>query len=183
MTNRYVAFLRAVNVGGHVVKMESLRGLFESFGLEQVETFIASGNVLFTAPGQTEPDLLPLIEHGLEADLGYRVAAFLRTPAELSTIAAFQPFDPPVMEAAAAYNIGFLAHAPDEGARHRLLGLQTDLDRLLLHGRELYWLCQVRQSQSTLSNAAFEKALGVASTLRGINTVRKIADLLSPPVN
>ena len=44
---RYVAFLRAINVGGHVVKMEALRKLFESMGFQRVETYIASGNVIF----------------------------------------------------------------------------------------------------------------------------------------
>jgi uncharacterized protein (DUF1697 family) len=178
MTTRLVAFLRAVNVGGHVVKMEALRRLFELFGLEGVETFIASGNVLFNDPGTELDALTAAIEQGLQAALGYRVAACLRTPAEMSAIAGFQPFDPAVMEAAEACNVGFLAHAPDEAARQKLLVLQTDLDRLRLHGRELYWLCQVRQSQSKLSNAAFEKALGMPCTLRGINTVRKIEGLL-----
>jgi uncharacterized protein (DUF1697 family) len=157
--------------------MEALRRLFESFGLEGVETFIASGNVLFNAPEMEISALTATIEQGLQAALGYRVAAFLRTPVELSAIAGFQPFDPAVMEAAEAYNVGFLALAPDDAALQKLLALQTELDRLRVHGRELYWLCQVRQSQSTLSNAAFEKALGMECSLRGINTVRKIAGL------
>ena len=45
---RYVAFLRAVNVGGRLVKMDELRGLFGEAGLRDVETFIASGNVIFS---------------------------------------------------------------------------------------------------------------------------------------
>jgi len=46
---RYIAFLRAINVGGHTVKMEHLRGIFESMGFSNVETFIASGNVIFAS--------------------------------------------------------------------------------------------------------------------------------------
>ena len=42
----YAAFLRAINVGGHVVKMDVMRGLFEAMGLAQVRTVLASGNVL-----------------------------------------------------------------------------------------------------------------------------------------
>ena len=44
---KFVAFLRAINVGGHLVKMDELRGLFEALGFSNVETFIASGNVIF----------------------------------------------------------------------------------------------------------------------------------------
>ena len=50
---RYVAFLRAINVGGHIVKMDQLRKLFTQLGLTDVETFIASGNVLFTSPSKS----------------------------------------------------------------------------------------------------------------------------------
>jgi uncharacterized protein (DUF1697 family) len=44
---RYVALLRAINVGDHNVKMAHLRTLFDSLGVSNVETFIASGNVIF----------------------------------------------------------------------------------------------------------------------------------------
>ncbi|MBK6427791.1 MAG: DUF1697 domain-containing protein [Blastocatellia bacterium] len=46
--SRYIAFLRAVNVGGRIVKMKAaLRSIFEELGYQQVSTFIASGNVIF----------------------------------------------------------------------------------------------------------------------------------------
>ena len=44
---KYIAFLRAINVGGHIVKMDQLRKLFEELQFEHVEKFIASGNVIF----------------------------------------------------------------------------------------------------------------------------------------
>jgi len=44
---RYVALLRGINLGGHTVKMDRLKKLFEELGLKNVETFIASGNVIF----------------------------------------------------------------------------------------------------------------------------------------
>jgi uncharacterized protein (DUF1697 family) len=55
--SRYFAFLRTINVGGHTVKMDVLRQIFESFGFTGVETFIASGNVIFEA-GQQDPAVL-----------------------------------------------------------------------------------------------------------------------------
>ena len=47
---QYVAFLRAVNVGGRIVKMAELKKIFEAAGLAEVATFIASGNVIFRSP-------------------------------------------------------------------------------------------------------------------------------------
>ena len=82
---KYIALLRAINVGGHVVKMDRLCALFESAGLANVSSFIASGNVLFDskkAPAAVEA----LIEKTLKADLGYEVITMIRTAAEVSAI-------------------------------------------------------------------------------------------------
>ena len=59
---KYVAFLRAINVGGHLVKMDYLRTLFEALGFENVETFIASGNVIFDSKSKNTQALEKKIE-------------------------------------------------------------------------------------------------------------------------
>ena len=76
---RLVAFLRAINVGGHTVTMEELRRLFTSLGGKDVETFIASGNVIFNSRSRDIPALEHTIEQRLHAALGYEVATFVRT--------------------------------------------------------------------------------------------------------
>ena len=80
---KFIVFLRAVNVGGHTVKMDILRQHFESLGFSRVETFIASGNVIFESPAKNAKSLETTIEAKLREALGYEVAAFLRTDAEL----------------------------------------------------------------------------------------------------
>ena len=75
----YIAFLRAINVGGRTVKMDRLRGLFEHLGYADVETFIASGNVIFQSPAEDTRALEQQIEAHLAASLGYEVATFVRT--------------------------------------------------------------------------------------------------------
>jgi uncharacterized protein (DUF1697 family) len=174
-----IAFLRAINVGGHVVKNDQLRSLFESLGMQNVASFLASGNIYFDVPKEKVENLELVIESGLQAELGYRVATFLRTGKELMAVTENQPYPPDIMNGAAAYNIGFLKEEPSEMAKKKLLELQTEIDRLQVHGREVYWVCQVKQSQSTLTNAAFEKALGMECTLRGINSVRRIEALVA----
>jgi uncharacterized protein (DUF1697 family) len=59
--------------------------------------------------------------------------------------------------------------------------LTTDIDDFAIHKRQVYWLCRKKQSESTISNALLEKTLGVQSTLRGINTVRKLAARVAEP--
>jgi uncharacterized protein (DUF1697 family) len=172
---RYIAFLRAINVGGHNVKMDHLRGLFEGFGFDNVETFIASGNVIFETASKDTKALEGKIETGLKEALGYEVATFIRTDAEVTGVAQYRPFPQPVLDAAGALNIAFMADPVDENQANKLMTLRTDIDDFHIHQREMYWLCKVKQSESTFSNASFEKALGIKATFRGVNTVKKLA--------
>ena len=173
--SQYIAFLRAINVGGHNVKMDALRRIFETLGLMNVETFIASGNVLFESKSGSIKSLERKIEAKLNEELGYEVASFIRTPAELTGIATHRPFPQAELDASAALNIGFLAEPLDEGSIQKLMSMKTDIDDFHFHGREVYWLCWKKQSESKVSNAAIEKALGIKCTLRGANTVNKMA--------
>jgi uncharacterized protein (DUF1697 family) len=177
---QFIAFLRAINVGGHNVKMEQLRWLFESLKFTHVETFIASGNVIFQTD---ETDTHPLerdIESILKEHLGYEVATFLRTPAEVAAIAEYQPFPQAQMDVAEALNIGFVAKEPTEEAVEKLMALQNEIDDFHVHQREIYWLCRKKQSESTFSNAVFERTLKLKSTWRGINTIKRLAAKYPP---
>ena len=89
---KYAAFLRAINVGGHVVKMDRLRTLFEAAGFRGVETVIASGNVVFESSRKSAGDLERAIETHLKKALGYPVATFVRSMPELAAIAELEPF-------------------------------------------------------------------------------------------
>ena len=172
---RTIAFLRAINVGGHTVKMDALRRHFESLGFSNVETFIASGNVIFESSSENSKSLETRIENKLRDALGYEVVTFLRTDAELAEVADYKPFRKPDLEAAAALNVAFLKEPLDGASTKKLMSLKTDIDDFHVHGREIYWLCRKKQSESTFSNAALEKALGIKSTLRGVNTIQKMA--------
>ena len=172
---KHIAFLRAINVGGHTVKMDNLRKLFESMSFSNVETFIASGNVMFETASKNVATLEKQIENKLKEELGYEVAAFIRTEAELKEIVNYKSFPQTEVDAAMAFNIAFLKEPLDEKSKQKVMALRTDIDDLRVHGRELYWLCKKKQSESTFSNAVLEKTLGKSSTIRGVATIQKIA--------
>jgi uncharacterized protein (DUF1697 family) len=172
---RVVAFLRAINVGGRTVPMTDLRRHFEALGLAGVETFIASGNVVFASRARTLATLEQAIETRLHAALGYEVHTFLRTEAEVAAIAGYQPFSPARMRDAGALNVGFLAAPLKAPEVDRLMSLKTDIDDFHVQGREVYWLCRLKQSQSTFSNQVFERALKVRTTFRGAATIARLA--------
>ena len=172
---RLIAFLRAINVGGHIVTMDALRGLFESMSFQEVETFIASGNVIFRSPSRDVRALERRIENHLHESLGYEVKTFVRTESELSAIAHYQPFEESRVKSAGAFCIGFLAEPLTAEARKALFDLKTDIDDFHSHGREVYWLCKKKQSESTFSNTVFEKKLKIRTTFRGANTIGRLA--------
>jgi uncharacterized protein (DUF1697 family) len=172
---RLIAFLRAINVGGHNVAMAELRGIFESLSFKEVETFIASGNVIFTSRSGDIPALQRKIESQLLRSLGYEVKTFLRTVPEVAAIARYKPFDESKLKSATALNVAFLAEPVKAEAARALLALKTEIDDFHVHGREVYWLCKTKQSDSKFSNTRFEKMLNARATWRNVNTVRRLA--------
>jgi len=179
--SRYVALLRAINVGGHVVKMDALRKQFGKLGFANVETFIASGNVIFDAPGAKPRELEERIAVELERVLGYPVATFVRTPAELASVVRHEPFATDVFDINQhPLYIGFLAGRPSADIVSKVVGLRSPVDELHIHRRELYWGCRTRFSDSAVSGAALERAIGMPMTIRNVTTVRKLAAKLVP---
>jgi uncharacterized protein (DUF1697 family) len=178
---RYIAFLRGINVGGHQVKMGDLRKSFEALDLDNVATFIASGNVVFEA-GKTKPATLTArIERALRDSFGYEVPTFLRTDAELSRIADHDPF--PDLDAAdgdSSY-VAFLYRRPSAAAAKKVVAMSNETDHVVVHDCELYWHIRGRMADSTLGAPVFEKALGsVPATVRNLNTVQRLAAKYPP---
>jgi uncharacterized protein (DUF1697 family) len=171
---RCAAFLRAVNVGGRVVKMDALKKIFESMGLAHVESFIASGNVVFSSKGVKGLDAK--IAAGLEKALGYEVPVFVRTMAEVAAAAAHEPF--PDRDAARfpTYVVGFLSKELDAAGVERLSLISSPDDLFHVLGRDFWWLSKHRQSEPAITGRQLEKALGQPTTLRNVNTIRRMAE-------
>jgi uncharacterized protein (DUF1697 family) len=175
---RYVAFLRAINVGGHMVKMEHLRQVFESIGLKNVQTFIASGNVIFQSPSKSSDALEDKIETSLRKELGYEVATFLRTDTEVSRISRYKPFIESSGVKAAVY-IAFLHSKPGKESEKQLLSFRSPINDFRVHNNEVYWHCKKGMMESEFSGAILEKTLGMPATLRNSTTVTRLASLLT----
>jgi uncharacterized protein (DUF1697 family) len=173
---RYAAFLRGINVGGHRITNDELRKACGAVGLEDVATFRASGNVIFTADGGQDPDeIVDRIESGLGGTLGYEVPVFLRTAAEVAEIAEHEPFPAELVEASGGkLQVSLLVSKPSAQAKRTVLAMSTDEDRLAIHDRELYWLPSGGMMESELDLDAVDAVLGV-STRRTKGTIEQIA--------
>ena len=165
---RYAAFLRGINVGGRKASSDQLRSCFEEFGFEDVATFRASGNIVFTANGKVDSRK---IEEGLRRTLGYEVATFVRTGRELKAIATHEPFDArQVKRSKGKPQVVLLATKPTAAARKRILDRQSGADLFAIQGRELYWLPSGGLMESEIGMDGITKALG-SNTIRTKGTI------------
>ncbi len=172
---KYVAFLRAINVGGHTVKMDHLRSLFQSMHFANVETFIASGNVIFESKSKSTAALEKKIEKTLHEGLGYEVKTFIRTLDEVAEVNRYKSF--PTAELEQPGNIlyiGFMSASPDPHAIKKLKELRDDVNDFQVGNREVYWLRRTGVGQSEYSGGIIEKALRTPVTFRNSTTVKKI---------
>jgi uncharacterized protein (DUF1697 family) len=174
--SRFTAFLRAINAGpGRTVKMEFLRRVFESFHFAEVATFIGSGNVVFKTRTTNAKALERKIEKGLREALGYEVATFVRTDAELAEVVNCREFRQSDADKGADFNIIFLADALSERLRREVIALKTETRQFRVRGREIYWLRRRKRGDAGFSNVPLEKTLGRPFTIRGAKTVKKMA--------
>jgi len=173
--DRYVAFLRGMNLGGRRITNEELRSHFETLGCEDVATFRASGNVILASGGESEAELAGRLEDGLGDLLGYEVPVFLRSAGELRAIAAHEPFAARQLTASKGkLQIALLRKKPTMAAAKQALAQASVEDRLAIEGRELYWLPDGGLSDSDLDLKALASILG-PTTIRTKGTIDQIA--------
>lgn len=172
---RYITFLRGLNVGGHRVKMDRLRTLFEELDLEDVSTFIASGNVVFSTEADDVDVLRRRIESHLADALGYEVPAFIRSPAELAAVVALGASDE--ASSGASHYVLFLDMPLPEAVRSRVSELDSAVDRFHFEETEIHWHVQGKLTESPLfAGSTLDRATkGVQITMRTMNTLRRIA--------
>jgi uncharacterized protein (DUF1697 family) len=173
---QYIAFLGGINVGGHRVKMDRLRELFEEAGLTNVSTFIASGNVVFSADSSDVQSLRIKIERFLADGLGYDVPTFLRTPGQLAEIAPDEPLETERKGHSEPSAYVIFLHAPATAEMCSAFeDLSSEMDEFRFSGAEVYWLIQGKLSESPLFSVGLEPAFrGVSTTIRNLNTIRRL---------
>lgn len=170
---RWVALLRAVNLGGaNKVPMAQLRTQLGEAGYENVRTYIASGNVVLDS-SRSATALRAELERLIADTFGVRTTVMLRRPRELAATVAAHPFGADTSET----HVAFLAASPAKAAAARLEAAAPGADSSVLAGTELFLRLPRGVHGSRLSSARIEKLLGVPATLRNWRTVVALADL------
>lgn len=172
----YVALLRGINVGGHVVKMDRLRTLFAELGYANVRTYIQSGNVCFETAENNRQLLTQTIEHHLRHALGYAVPVFLRTIPELEAILALDPLNGEKPAPDQRLCILFAANPIPNHLALPLRSPKNDMEILRVTEREAYVMWYLINGRPPASDAFLDKTLGSPLTSRFVHTTAKMVE-------
>lgn len=171
--------LRGVNVGGHNrVKMDTLRVLYKSLKLQDAQTYVQSGNVIFRTGEMDSSALGKKIQQAIHRKCDIECEVILRTAPEMREAIANNPFAGRSGIEPDKLLVTFLAAVPSPEAREKLLALKLDPEELHLIGRELYIYFPNGAGKSKLPWASLEKKLKFPPrTSRNLNSVTKMIEI------
>jgi uncharacterized protein (DUF1697 family) len=177
-TMTVISMLRGINVGGNrIIKMDALKAVYESLGLEGVQTFIQSGNVVFRTRQCALAPLGKRIEDAIEKKFGFRPGVLCRTAPELRALIEANPFATRPDIHPGKLLVVFLSGTIDDAARKNLLNVKADPEEMLMGGAELYIYFPNGQARPKLKMADVEKAHKRSWTGRNWNTVNKLLEI------
>ena len=174
----YISILRGINVSGQKnIKMAALKTLYESLGLKDVQTYIQSGNVVFTGHGADEETLASAIRAAIKQEFGYRIVVLVRSDHDWKSVATNNPFDGGSGIDPSKLHVTFLAETPGKSALDALNATDAGPDEARVIGKEVYLHCPNGYGRTKLSNSFLELKLGTPATTRNWNTVNKLLKL------
>jgi uncharacterized protein (DUF1697 family) len=156
--------------------MNILRRIFVDLGYSAVESFLASGNIIFESHTRSTAALEEQIERGLIDGLGYEITPFVRTRLELDHIVSFHPFRHSSLEVGDQLAVAFLSKAPGMDAQLALRAARSKVDEFQVHGRELYWLRHTTVDGGAYSTIPLDRVLGQVFTIRSMSTVKRVTE-------
>lgn len=179
--NKYVAFLRAINVAGHAkVKMSDLKQAFVEAGCKDVRTYIQSGNVIFEASGGDAAALIQKAQNKLNELLGTQAIVLHRTLREVKGVVRAAPFKNMGTNTDVKLYVAFLSQKPRSKPKLPLFAPKEALEAVKVKNREVYIVSRKKTNGGYgFPNNFIEKEFGVPATTRNWSTVTKLTELLS----
>jgi uncharacterized protein (DUF1697 family) len=170
---RYVAFLRAVNVGKRRVDMATARRVLEGLGYRDVGSFVNSGNLLFSTTGRAA-QLERAIRAALEDEYGFELTTFVRTAAQVRALATDKPFG---TLAPGHTHFALLPLTPLTAAeRTAVEAMSTERDEVVVRDRDVHWLIRAKSTETSLGPREWKRALPAnPTTARNVTMLERLA--------
>ena len=173
----YIALFRGINVGGkHILPMKELVAELEGLGLQDIKTYIQSGNVIFRSKVTDTAQLCGKISAAVKKGHGFEPQVLLLDSAALDKAIRGNPY-PEAEVAPNTLHLNFLAAIPPKPDLNALEKIRAENERYYLAQDVLYLHAPDGIGRSKLA-AGMERLLGVPLTSRNWNTVRKLKDMI-----
>jgi len=174
---KFIALLRGINVSGQKqIKMPDLKSLFEEVGFQKVETYIQSGNVIFSSREKSFEKLEHKIFSAIKKKFGFDVTVIVITPEEIESVLKNNPFIKKKKDVEKLY-VTFLAKSPSDENIKKLNATNYSPEEYYIHERYVYLFVPNGYGKAKLNNNFFENKLKVFGTTRNWKTVNKLFEL------
>lgn len=174
-----ISFLRGVNMIGHnKIKMADLSSLFREIGYHDAETYIQSGNVVFTAGNRLSPGKISYnIGRVIREKFGYEIPVLLRTGKDMEKIIKGNPYREREDFDASRLAVVFLSEFPGEEQLARFRDVSYLPDEFRIAGKEIYIYCPNGFGRTKLHTNFFENRLKITCTARNWQTVNRLFEM------
>lgn len=171
----YIALLRGINVGGHrKIPMADLRDLLTNSGLETVQTYIQTGNVIFQSLEENIQILQVVIQKSIANHFGFEVPVIIKTRSELQAVFDKSPFS--IAEKEKSY-FAFLSCEPKIELIDEMQKVTYENEAFLITKNCIYFYAEKGYGQAKFNLKMFERKLKVIATARNYKTMLKLLSL------
>lgn len=173
---RLIALLRAVNVGGRKLPMAGLRSLCAELGWENVETYIQSGNLVFTAEGRPE-DLEAELEKAIERRFGFHSDAMVRSGAQWAELIGANPFPAESQAEPNRVLAGLAKRKIASGVAEAIAARAVAGERVAEAGGALWFHYPAGVGVSKITPTLIDRTAGSPVTARNWRTMLKLGEM------
>ncbi|OBQ51642.1 hypothetical protein VQ01_15150 [Tamlana sp. s12] len=171
----YIALLRGINVSGQKkIPMAELRELLSGSGLENVQTYIQSGNVLFQSSEENLQKLELKIHQAIKSHFGFDVPVLVKTHEDLQCIFDGCPFSE---EKKKNSYFTFLYESPQQEVIEVVSELSFPNEEFVITPECIYFYSAIGYGKAKCSNNFFERKLKITATARNYKTMVKLLAL------
>ena len=177
--NQYVALLRGINVGGkNLIKMTDLKSCFEALGFEDVNTYIQSGNVLFSADKSDQAKLTKRIEEALSKTFNYKSRVVIRSRKQLKDIVAHAPKGFGSDPATYRYDVIFLKNPLTATKAMKSVTTKEGIDQAFAGKGVLYFSRLISKASQSHLTRIIALPVYQSMTIRNWNTTTKLINMM-----
>lgn len=174
----YISLLRGINVSGHkIIKMETLRKMYQELGYDDVLSYVQSGNVVFRAEASNCEELAQKISSAILKDFNFEVPVFVLSSPQLENIIANNPFSKEATKDEAFFHVTFLAEKPTTYSHEFIEQKKQDDEDIAFADDAIYLYCPNGYGQTKLHNTFLESKLKVGATTRNWKTTKKLLEM------